>query len=134
MQLPLGRWPWWMSAVLRGRGGLPFKQTLGFVADAATKELPRHLRRMPGRAHSILIPAFIKDKGARLYSIDNVLDPNTGEHRFRFTRHQRTAESGAPAIQMALAGSGAAYLMRKPAIWTKPLRSIAKSERQGSGL
>jgi len=121
----------WMSAVLRGRGGLPFEQTLGFVADAATRQLPRHLRKIPGQAHFILIPAFIKNVGARLYSIDNVLDPKTGEHRFRFTRHQRTTESGAPAIQMAMAGSGAAHLARKPASWARRLRSILKANDKG---
>ncbi|OLT01431.1 hypothetical protein BJF90_31970 [Pseudonocardia sp. CNS-004] len=121
----------WMSAVLRGRGGLPFEQTLGFVADAATKELPRHLRRIPGGAHFILVPAFIKDVGPRLYSIDNVLDPATGEHRFRYTRHQRSTEANAPAVQLALAGSGAVHLAAKPPSWARRLRSTLKANDKG---
>ena len=62
----------WMSAVLRGRGGQTFEQALGVLSAAATRELPRHLARMPSGAHFIVIPAFVRGVGSRLYSIDNV--------------------------------------------------------------
>lgn len=65
----------WMSAVLRGRGGLTFEQALGVLSAAANKQLPKHLVRMPGGAHFIVVPAFVRGVGSRLYSIDNVLDP-----------------------------------------------------------
>jgi hypothetical protein len=49
----------WMSAVLRGRGGLTFDQTLGVLADAATRELPKYLIDVPGGGHFIVAPAFV---------------------------------------------------------------------------
>jgi hypothetical protein len=38
----------WMSAVLRGRGGLTFEQALDVLSAAANRELPRHLLGTPG--------------------------------------------------------------------------------------
>ena len=46
----------WMSAVLRGRN-LPLEQSLGVLAEAMKKQLPRHIVRMPvdGRpAHNVV--------------------------------------------------------------------------------
>lgn len=70
----------WMSNVLRAHGGLQFEQALSVLADAASRELPRHLARM--------------------------VDPWTREHRFRFTSHVRTSDPGAPSVGIALAGTG----------------------------
>jgi hypothetical protein len=53
----------------------------------ANKELPKHLRSMPGGAHFIIIPAFVRGVGPRLYSIDNAVDGKTGRHRYRYTSH-----------------------------------------------
>ena len=82
------RWSWchasgtqpseWRSAVLRGRGGLTFEQALGILSTVANKELPKHLESTPGGAHFIVIPAFVRDVGPRLYSIDNVVDARRG--------------------------------------------------------
>jgi hypothetical protein len=38
---------------------------------------PRHLARIPGGAHFILVPADLKGVGSRLYTIDNVFDRTT---------------------------------------------------------
>jgi len=65
----------WMSAVLRGRGGMTFEQALGVLAGAATRELPKYLVSVPGGGHSIVIPAFVRGIGSRLYTIDNVVHP-----------------------------------------------------------
>jgi hypothetical protein len=48
----------WMSAVLRGRGGMTFDQALDALSDAATRELPKHLALLPGGGHFIVVPAF----------------------------------------------------------------------------
>ena len=82
----------WMSAVLRGRGGLRFEHALGILSTAANKELPKHLARTPSGAHFIIIPAFVRNVDSRLYTIDNVVDSRTGKHWYRYTSHQRTAD------------------------------------------
>lgn len=122
----------WMSAVLRGRGGLPFEQTLSFLADAARKELPRHLFRTPGGVHQIIIPAFIRGVGSRIYSIDNAVNPITREHFFRFTSHQRSVEPGSPSIHLAAAGTGGVYLERKSdKSWRRSLQRLIKANDRG---
>jgi hypothetical protein len=121
----------WISAVLRGRGGLPFEQTLGFLANAAQRELPRHLARMPGGAHFMVVPAFLRGVGPRLYSIDNALDPTTNQHYYRFTSHQRTADPGSPSVRMALAGTGGAYLAQKASEFKRDLFSLVKAHDKG---
>jgi hypothetical protein len=103
----------WMSAVLRGRGGLTFEQALGVLSAAANKQLPKHLARMPGRGHFIVVPAFVRGVGSRLYSIDNVVDPKTAKHWYRYTSHQRTALPGSPSVRLAVGGTGGVYLAQK---------------------
>ena len=85
-----------MSTALRGRGGMTFEQTLGVLADAATRELPEHLASVQGGRHSIDIQAFIRGIGSRVYTIDNVVNHKTGQHWYRYTSHQRTADPGSP--------------------------------------
>jgi hypothetical protein len=122
----------WMSAVLRGRGGMTFEQTLGVLADAATRELPKHLASLPGGGHFILIPAFIRGIGSRLYSIVNVVDPKTGQHRYSYTSHQRTAEPGSPSFRIGTAGSGSYYIIRnKDKVWARALLSLVKQHDHG---
>ena len=67
---------------------------------------------MPGGAHFIIVPAFVKGVGSRLYSIDNVVDRSTRKHWYRFTSHQRTAEPGSPSVSLGLGGTGGIYLAR----------------------
>jgi hypothetical protein len=121
----------WMSAVLRGREGLTFEQALGVLSAAANKELPRHLARTPGGSHFIIIPAFVRGVGSRLYSIDNVVDQRTGRHWYRYTSHQRTAEPGGPSIRLALGGTGGMYLARKGRGWQRALLSLVNAHDRG---
>lgn len=120
----------WMSAVLRGRANLSFEQALGVLSQSANRELPRVLRTMPGRAHFIVVPAFIRHVGSRLYSIDNAID-DAGRHAYRFTRWQRTTEPDGPSIRTALAGSGAIHLQARRADWQRPLLRLIKANDHG---
>jgi|SRR5579859_1090409 len=121
----------WMSAVLRGRRGLKFEQSLGVLADVATKELPRHLAPMPVGAHVIMIPAFIEGIGARLYSIDNVIDQQTKQHWYRYTSHQITGLPGSPCPRIAIAGSGAAYIQSIDRARKRALLSLVNENDRG---
>jgi hypothetical protein len=121
----------WMSAVLRGRGGMTFEQTLGALTDAATRELPKYLPSVPGGSHSIVVPAFVRGIGSRLYTIDNVVDRKTGQHWYRYTSHQRTAEPGSPSRRLAAAGTGGLYIARKGRDWQRALMSLVNEYDRG---
>jgi hypothetical protein len=121
----------WMSAVLRGRGGLKFEQALSLLSVAANKELPRHLAGIPGGAHFIIVPAFVKGVGPRLYSIDNVVDRNAGKHWYRYTSHQRTVQPGSPSLRLALGGTGGMYLAHRGRAWQRELLSLVKAHDRG---
>jgi hypothetical protein len=121
----------WMSAVLRGRGGLTFEQALGVLSAAANKQLPKHLARMPGRGHFIVVPAFVRGVGSRLYSIDNVVDPKTAKHWYRYTSHQRTALPGSPSVRLAVGGTGGVYLAQKSRAWQRELLSLVRGHDRG---
>ncbi|WP_123809781.1 hypothetical protein [Micromonospora globispora] len=121
----------WMSSVLRGLGGLTFETALGVLSAAANKELPKHLASLPGGAHVILIPAFVEGVGPRLYSIDNVFDRKTGQHWYRYTSHQRTAEPGSPSTRLAVAGTGGIYLAQKDKRWWRTLLRLVNANDRG---
>jgi hypothetical protein len=124
----------WMSAVLRGRGGLTFEQTLGRLATVATRELPRHLAAIPDpsqRSHLIIAPAFIKGIGSRLYAIDYVIDAKTGEHRYSFRSYVRGDVPGSQSVRIAGAGSGVAYTSEKSRDWHRALRSLVRDHDRG---
>ena len=118
----------WMSAVLRGRGGLTFEQSLGILATAASKELPSHLKSMPVGAHFIVVPAFLKGVGPRIYTIDNVIDRKTRQHRYRYTSHE-----GRPSRppRIAIGGSGGIYLAQKDAGWKRALLGLVNAHDRG---
>lgn len=116
----------WMSAVLRGRGGLTFDQSLGVLSEVATRELPRYLSRMSGGAHFILSPAFIRGVGPRLYSIDNVVEK--GAHWARYTHWVRPDTALPPRI--GLTGSGAPFLARQ-SDWKRDLLSLGNANDRG---
>jgi len=120
----------WMSAVLRGRGGLTFEQALGVLASVATKELPPHLARTPGGGHTIIVPAFVQGIGSRLYTID-IVDAKNRKHRYRFTSRQRTAEPGSPSIRLAAGGTGGLYLSRQDPTWRRVLFDLVKAHDRG---
>jgi hypothetical protein len=119
----------WMSAVLRGRGGLTFERALGVLSDVANKELPRILASMPGGAHFIIIPAFLRGVGPRVYTIDNVVDGKTGRHWYRYTRHEGAAEQ---PPRIAASGTGGMYLAQKGDTgWQRALISLVNANDRG---
>ncbi len=119
----------WMSAVLRDRAGLSFEQALSLLSDVANRELPPYLPQVGG-AHFIIVPAFVKGVGPRSYTIDNVIDPATKQHRYRYT--SRFADvPGSPANRLAAAGSGAHYLAAKLDSWGRPLLSLVNAHDRG---
>jgi hypothetical protein len=122
----------WMSAVLRGRGGLTFEQALGALAEVATRELPRHLALTPGGTHFIIVPAFIRGIAPRLYTIDNVVDTKTGQHWYRYTKRERIDVPGARCPRIAVGGTGGIYLARKgDTEWGRALLSLANAHDRG---
>jgi len=122
----------WMSAVLRGRGGLPFEQALGVLSDAANRELPKHLATMPGGAHSVIVPAFVRGVGPRLYTIDNVVNRKTRQHWYRYTSHQGPAERGARSPRIAVGGTGGLYLaQKKDKAWQRALLRRVNAHDRG---
>lgn len=121
----------WMSAVLRGRSGLMFEEALGVLSSVANREMPRHLTRIPGGAHFIIVPAFLRGVGARLYSIDNIVDVTTGEHRYRYTRHQRTADPESQSVRIAVGGTGGLYLSEKGRAWGRSLLTLVNRFDRG---
>jgi hypothetical protein len=120
----------WMSAVLRGRGGMTFDQALGALSDAATRELPKHLALLPGGGHFIVVPAFVRGIGARLYTIENVVDRKTGRHWYRYTYHHRPLP-GSPSPRIGVAGSGGFYFHRKGGTWRRDLMRLVKAHDRG---
>jgi hypothetical protein len=125
----------WMTAVLRGRGGLTFEQALSVLSEAANRELPRHLADLEDpahlRPHFIVVPAFVSHIGPRLYGVDNVVDIRTGRSVYRCVSHQRTTEPGAPSIKLAIAGTGGDYLAKRRQQWERPLRRLIKAHDRG---
>jgi hypothetical protein len=119
----------WMSAALRGRGGLSFEQSLLTLSEVASRELPKHLAGLPVKAHFIVVPAFVRGV-PRLYSIDNLLD-RTGRHWYRCTRHVRTVDHPSSSVRLAMAGSGGIYLAQKGTAWQRELRRLAKAHDRG---
>lgn len=119
----------WMSAVLRGRGDLTFEQSLDVLARAATRELPKYLIDIPD-GHFIVVPAFLKGIGSRLYSIDNVVHSKTKQHWFRYTYYQRDVP-GSPSVRIAFAGSGGHYLAQKGGFDRRSFFSLVKKHDRG---
>jgi hypothetical protein len=121
----------WMSAVLRGRAGITFERALSILADAATRELPIHLATLPGGGHYIVAPAYVRDSGARLYLIENVVDHGTGQHRYRNTRYDSAEAEDSRIPRLVLGGSGSHYLLHKSGSWRRDLRRLVKAHDRG---
>jgi len=117
----------WMSAVLRGRSGLTFEQSLSVLAEAATRELPRHLVSVG--EHFIIAPAFLRGVGPMLYVLDHVFSKQGNQHAYRFVKYQNPS-SLPPRI--AVAGSGARYVLRQPNAWHRPLLRLVKANDCGA--
>ena len=120
----------WMSRVLRGRK-LPLEQSLGVLADAMQKQIPRHLVKtsvLGGAAHSMVIPAFLENQ-IRLYTIDLAFAPDRKSYNFRYTRH--VTETATSHIlnrppKFSIGGSGVTYLLRN-AQWKRKLTHLIKA-------
>lgn len=116
----------WMSAVLRGRN-LPLEQSLGVLAEAMKKQLPRHMLRIPGPgspAHNVLVTAFL-DNEVRFYTIDLVFAADRRRFNFRYTRHVSSAPAGRTP-RIGIGGSGALYLLHDKR-WIRPLLRLVNA-------
>ncbi len=123
----------WMSAVLRGRGELSFMHSLQALANAATKELPRHLRSTSTpTTHTILASAFLRGVGARTFSIRNVFPPAHHKSDYRVFSHQRTNDPGSASTHLTAVGSGRDHLQDTFARWSRDLRRRVNAHDQGS--
>lgn len=120
----------WMKTVLRGRGSLKFEAAFSVLADAATRELPKHPTQMPVGAHTIIAPAFVRGVGSRHYSIENVIDGATGKHYYHFTSWQQMIDSQAHSVRLALGGTGGFYLAQT-SNWQRILFSLVKAHDRG---
>lgn len=120
----------WMNSVLRARGGLTLEQALGTLSDAAKRELPKYLTGLPGGAHNIIIPAFVKGDRPRHYSIDNLVNSKTGEHRYRYTRHV-ISEDDLRSPPIFLGGTGGYLLSTKDRRWGRELLGLVKKYELG---
>lgn len=119
----------WMSNVLRGRA-LPLEQSLEAVAEAIRNQLPRHLvnlQRDARMAHNVIVPAFVEGE-ARLYTIDLEVTADRKGDRFRYTRHVtgRSSPAKPRTPRLAIAGSGALYLMQRRT-WMRNLLRLLKA-------
>lgn len=120
----------WMNATLRGRGDLTLEQALSVLANAANRELPRHLRVTPGGGHMITVPAFVTGVGPRLYGID-VAVTASGQRYYNYTTYQRTKERGSPSPRLALSGTGGIYLAARSASWQRGLLNMVNAHDKG---
>ncbi len=123
----------WMSAVLRGRN-LPLEQSLGVLAEAMKKQLPRHLVRMPrggGPAHNVIVPAFLANE-PRLYTIDLAVAPDRKSYRFRYTRHviDKPPPAKPRTPRLGIGGTGALYLIKNKN-WIRSLLRVVRANDRG---
>ena len=120
----------WMSAVLRGRN-LPLEHCLGLLAEAAKKQLPRHMSRIPGPGgpvHNVIVTAFLNEE-VRLYTIDIVYAPDRKTFKFRWTRHvSNSPVQITPPV--GVGGSGELHLSHDES-WVRPLLHIVKAYERG---
>lgn len=120
----------WMSAVLRGRN-LPLEQSLGVLAEAMKKQLPRHMIHIPGPGgpgHNVLVTAFLDDR-VRFYTIDLVFTPDRKQFNFRYTRHVSSAPAGRTP-RIGIGGSGALHLFCDRR-WIRPLLRLVGAYERG---
>lgn len=117
----------WMSATLRARPQLSVEEALGVVASAGARELPRHMRPSIG-VHNIVAPAFVRGHGRRLYTVDNVLNWRTGEHRHRYVSHRMRGGFSPP---LCLAGTGGEFLRRRQDSWRRLLLRLVNAHDRG---
>lgn len=103
----------WMARVLRGRD-VALEDAIGFLAEAAHRQLPRHLFPMAGRGkatHAIVAPAFVGDE-ARTYAIELQVSA-VGAIRYRYRRVVAPLPKflGSRPPRIGLGGSGARFVI-----------------------
>ena len=123
----------WMGRVLRGRN-LPLETSLGVLAEAARRQLPRHLELLPvprAPVHNMIITAYLRGE-PRLYSIDLTRPPDRNAYLFRFTRHvtNKATSLGQVAPRVAISGSGAVHLLSDRS-WARELVNIVRAHDSG---
>lgn len=116
----------WMSRVLHGKN-LPLEQSLGVLAEAMKKELPRHMASMPTPAHSVFATAFLANK-PRLYTID-MLSKDRKQHFFRYTYWFVEGNRQRP-MWLNVGGSGSETLIQDQT-WIPPLLQIVRAHDRG---
>jgi hypothetical protein len=121
----------WISAVLRGVN-LPLEQSLGVLAEAMKRQLPKHLMKMPGAGmHVIAATAFLGNE-AMFYTIDLACSPDRKHYDFRYTHHGLPGETsawvGTPRITAG--GSGALHLSNDRD-WVRNLLPIVRASDRG---
>ncbi|MCZ6718844.1 MAG: hypothetical protein O6944_06820 [Gammaproteobacteria bacterium] len=123
----------WMSAALRGRK-LSLEQSLGVLAEATKKQLPRYMIRMPGSggpAHSVIATSFVGEE-PKLYTIDLVFAPDRKSYNFRYTRQvvEKPLVDRQMTPRLALGGSGALFLTKNRK-WKRSLLRIVRAHDRG---
>src|ERR1700719_2001756 len=125
----------WMRAVLRGRN-LPLEQSLGVLAEAIERQLPRHLVQLAidgGPIHNVIVPAFVGNE-PRLYTIDLAFEADRKNYRFRYTRHMdvRPVSLKTRTPRLAVGGSGGLFLVhRKDKMWMRDLLRVVGAHDRG---
>lgn len=120
----------WMARVLRGRS-LLLEQYLVVLANAASRELPRNLVRLPIRAHTIIVCAILRNE-PRVYTIDLFVSEG-GETFYRCTRHVAPDRKGVPRVtpRIAMGGSGAMPLFSDRRNLTRELVRLVNAYERG---
>jgi len=118
----------WMRAVLRTRN-FPLEQSLGVLAEAMQKQVPRHVAHLTVPVHNIIVPAFL-DGETRLYTIDLQFAPDRKSYEFRWARHRVGTTTLPPRI--GLGGTGGIHLLRrKDKSWRRDLLGLVKANDRG---
>jgi hypothetical protein len=116
----------WMCNVLRDRNW-PLVQSLGCIAGAIGRQIPKYLFRVPGLshwAHVVVAPAILKGEPT-IFSLELDLHPTERLHRVRFQRWETQWKR--PAT-FGVAGSGTPYVMRQQLRVKNLVRLIRKHE------
>lgn len=123
----------WMSNVLRGRA-VDIESAMVAIADAASRQLPQHLARLPlaGTAvHTVLVPAFVGGQ-PRLYTIDTTQpkDGSVGETAINRHMSEHISVPSAFCPLFRAIGSGASSFP-SARDWWRPFISLMRACDRG---
>jgi hypothetical protein len=117
----------WITNVLRGYKPIAIEQGLTVLAEATFKNLAPNLLDLPqktGRSHAFLIAAHINKK-PQLFTIEVELN---AEGSLVHTRHTRWLNSRGVPHRIAIAGSGAAFLLKESRLLRNVLTAIRAAD------